>query len=312
MVRAYRTVRVAVPDTPAPEPGDESWEAFAQLSQRFQEHTALELEKENRLQASEKVWASVGYALTAVAKQRGWKHDSYAMKYQISQQIGIELADAASSLDPSPRTRAAMLEYREKEVSKTTNGFDTAKVLHDNFRANTIDMPDIKRRRAEAAKFLEELDKVLEDDGEFTPINRADQWRLARLSGLYDEANRIKRESGQKAMEAYLDDHFPLYKKIEWRRNAGDGDGSGGGVPNPDTPPDGGQDGGAIINGGGGLNLQRRENPDPPDKPAKPVASGGRSYPKRTEPKAPAQCKVAAGPAKERRRVIAPRPTARR
>ena len=235
--------KMEVPETPAPEPGDDSWEAFAQLSQRFQEHTDLEIEKDNRLQASEKVWASVGYALTAVAKQRGWKHASYDMKYQIAQQIGIELADAASSLDPSPRTRRALLEYREKEVSNTTNGFDTAKVLHDNFRANTIDMPDIKRRRAEAAKFLEKLDEVLEKDGEFTPINRDDQWRLARLNGLGRDFEKLRND--QKAQNAFLDEHFPRYRKIEWRRDDQPGDDDGGEAhpvarpPSVSPPPEG-------------------------------------------------------------------------
>lgn len=58
--------------------------------------------------------------------------------------------------------------------------------------------------------------------------------------------------------------------------------------------------------------LKRRENPDFSDKPAKGTASNGRHSPKRTEPKAPAQCKVAAKPGKERKRVKAPRPIAHR
>lgn len=227
------------PETPLPIPGDNSWEAFAQLSKRFQEHTTIELEKENRLQASEKVWASVGYALTAVAMQRGWEHDSYGKKYQIAQQIGIEIADASSSLDPSPRTRKAMLKHREKAVSNTTNGFDTARVLHDNFRANEIDLPDIRRRRSDAAKFLAKLDEVLEKDGEFTPINRDDQWRLARLNGLADEAHRANHTGGQKALDAFMKRHFPLYKKIEWRKDDRPGDDDGGASYSVGRPPAG-------------------------------------------------------------------------
>ena len=62
-----------VPDIPRPEPGDNSWESFAQLSERFRQHTAIEIKKGNRLQAAEKVWASLGYSIAAVGKQREWE-----------------------------------------------------------------------------------------------------------------------------------------------------------------------------------------------------------------------------------------------
>ena len=231
--------KMKVPETPAPEPGDDSWEAFAQLSQRFQEHTALEIEKKNRLQASEKVWASVGCALTAVAKQRGWKHDSYEDKHQVARQIGMELADADSSLTPSPRTRRAMQEHREEKIPEITSWFNAARNLHTNFRENTYDLEQVKEGQTAAAKLLEKLGAVLEKDRQTIPINRHDQWRLARLTGLDDEANRINRESGQGAMEKYLDGHFPLYKKIEWGRDDQRGDDDGGETQPVARPPSG-------------------------------------------------------------------------
>ena len=253
--------KMKVPETPLPEPGDDSWEAFAQLSKRFQEHTSLEVEKKNRLQASEKVWASVGCALTAVAKQRGWKHDSYEDKHQVARQIGMELADADSLLTPSPRTRRAMQAHREDEIPEIIGWFRAARDLHTNFRENTYDLEQVKEGQTAAAKLLQKLSEVLEKDPQTIPINPNDQWRLARLTGLDGEANRINRESGQKAMEKYLNDHFPLYKKIEWRRDGQRGDDDNGEAPpvarsRPGSPPPEGSQAKPIPQSGQGITAK--------------------------------------------------------
>lgn len=301
MVRAYRTVRVAVPDIPLPEPGDESWEAFAQLSERFQEHTDLELEKENRLQASEKVWASVGYALTAVAKQRGWQHDSYNLKADIARQIATELSDAATSLNPSRDTRAQMEQERKTFVQDFEGAFDRAFRLHQNFRTNNEQLHIIEEGKEMADGFLDELAEIRgREYHQFTPINGNDQARLVRLNGLSKEFDKVK--SNQKARKAFLDTHFPLYKKIEWRRKPGDDDdGGGSGVPVDPSPPGGPPS---------PVDLHRRERVT--TIPAEPRGWKSRR-PRSQEPKAPAAVAAqSAKPSRERRRVIAPRPTARR
>lgn len=311
MVRAYRTVRVAVPDIPLPEPGENSSKHLDQTSKRFQQHTAIEISKGNRLQASEKVWASIGYALSSVGELREWEHDSRFYKQLIARQVGNELAEAAA--DTRSMSNKERDEYFEGKLAEWMPPYDRALVMHNSFRQNELGLQSIKEAQVMAADFIRKLDEYkAKGYSDYTPRIREDQERLLRLNGHWEKYDKLS----QPEKKRYRDNLFPtgVTKRSEFpqQQSPDNDDGSGGGVPNPDPKPDGGQDGGAIINGGGGLNLQRRENPDPPDKPAKPAASGGRAYPKRTEPKAPAQYKVAAGPAKERRRVIAPRPSARR
>ena len=231
--------KMKVPETPLPEPGDDSWEAFAQLSQRFQEHTALEIEKENRLQASEKVWASVGCALAAVAKQRGWEHDSYVLKEDIARQIGVELADAKIPFDSSRETKEKMEQERKTYLPDFLKAWDRAFKLHQNFRNNTLHSPVIEEGQAMADEFLEELAEFREEDyHQFIPINREDQRRLVRLKGLGRDFEKLRND--QKAQNAFLDKHFPRYRKIEWRRDDQPGDDDGGESHPVARPPSGG------------------------------------------------------------------------
>ena len=311
MVREYRTVRVEVPDIPLPEPGQNSSEYLDQISKRFQQHTAIEISKGNRLQASEKVWASIGYALSSVGELRGWEHDSRFYKQLIARQVGNELAEAAA--DTRSMSNEERDEYFEGKLAEWMPPHDRALVMHNNFRQNELGLQSIKEAQVMAADFIRKLDEYkAKGYSDYTPRILEDQERLLRLEGRWDEYDKLS----QPEKRRYRDNLFPtgVTKRTEFpkQQSPDNDDGSGGGVSNPDPKPDGGQDGGAIINGGGGLNLQRRENPDPPDKPAKPMASSSNSRAKRQEPKALAQCKVATGPGKERRRVIAPRPAARR
>ena len=306
---------MVIKDIPLPPVGEMSPEQHTDVSRRFiLEHFPREKRKENRLQASEKVWGAVSHALIAVGKQRGWIVGEHNIQLQdVAIQLGAELDEANS-------VRKARRRGRRKRVNQPTKQdeflarFKVARSMHSNFYQNHDDFDAIDPARRNAEEFIKELESLLNrKPTAYTPRVTQDQKRLARLLGFgtrdltTDQLNEMFRK-GKTDPNGFSPNYG--YRKPDIPDD--DGGGSGGGVPNPDTPPDGGQGGGAIINGGGGLNLQRRENPDPPDKPAKPAASGGRSYPKRTEPKAPAQYKVAAGPAKERRRVIAPRPTARR
>lgn len=69
--------------TPLPAVGENDEKAYTQMSDRFKEHTVIEIEKENRLQASEKVWGSVSHALKAVAEQRGWQGDTHSATLRV-------------------------------------------------------------------------------------------------------------------------------------------------------------------------------------------------------------------------------------
>lgn len=224
------------PNIPLPEPGENSWKDLAQISERFQQHTALEIKKRNRLQASEKVWASVGYSLSAVAKQRGWEYDSYLLKRDVARQVGTELADASCSFDPSEASKEQLEDYRKDFLPNFLKAYERAKSLHDNFRNNGLDWPDVVEGQEMAETFLGQLAEFREKGyGQFTPINPSDQKRLVRLHGLNKAFKKIKSQSAQ---QRYLDDHFPRYVPIEWRGEQS-GDDDNGASPPVSRPPSG-------------------------------------------------------------------------
>lgn len=226
-----------VPGIPLPEPGDNSWEALAQISERFRQHTAIEIKKRNRLQAAEKVWASVGYSIAAVAEQRDWEYDSYHLKREVARQVSTELADASSPFSPSPESQEQMEAHRTAFLQDFLKAYDRAKLLHDNFRQNDLAWPDIVAGQKMAATFLDQLAEFREKGyGQFTPINQDDQRRLVRLNGLNKEFKKVKRQLDQ---EIYLQDRFPRYVPIEWRSERS-GDDDNGAAPMAARPPSGG------------------------------------------------------------------------
>lgn len=225
-----------VPGIPLPEPGDNSWEDLAQISERFRQHTAIEIKKGNRLQASEKVWASVAYSIAAVAEQRGWEYNSHHLKREVAWQVGTEIADANSSFDPSPESKEQMVKHREDFLEDFFKTYDRARLLHYNFRQNDLGWPDIEAGQKMAGTFLKQLAEFREKEySQFTPITEDDQRRLARLNGLNAGLRKFRRRSGQKR---YLNDHFPLYVPIEWRSESS-GDDDNGAAPPVARPPSG-------------------------------------------------------------------------
>ena len=233
-----------VPDIPLPEPGDNSWESLAQLSERFRQHTAIEIKKGNRLQASEKVWASLGYSIAAVGKQRDWEYDSFSLKSDILRQVGSELADANSPFDTTKASKKATEDHRKAYLKEFFKAHDRAFALHHNFRNNHLDWPSIEEGQEMVAAFLGELAEIREKGySQFTPINQSDQRRLARLNGLNEELKGIKRQSDQ---ARYLDERFPLNVPIKWRRERSGEDDNGAAPPvarppSGSPPPTGGQ-----------------------------------------------------------------------
>ena len=225
-----------VPDIPRPEPGDNSWEDLAQISERFRQHTAIEIKKRNRLQASEKVWASLGYSIAAVGKQRDWEYDSFSLKSDILRQVGSELADANSPFDTTKASEKAIEDHRKAYLKEFFKAHDRAFALHHNFRNNHLDWPSIEEGQEMVAAFLAELAEIREKGyRQFTPINQSDQRRLARLNGLNEELKGIKSQSDQ---GRYLNELFPLNVPMEWRSEPS-GDDDNGAAPPVARPPSG-------------------------------------------------------------------------
>ena len=204
----------AVPDIPLPPAGDMTPAQHAQISRRFLEHFHIEKRKGNRLQASEKIWGAVSHAISAVAAERGLKHGNYFEKQNVARQIGVELAEAATSSQ-------VPVEKRDSLVDNFLLPYERAENLHRNFHENKRTWPDIDGGQVLAAKFVEELDNYREKGySEFTPRNEYDSQRWAMLNG-----------HSSKKRDALA--RYPLERTInlDWRRPDGDDDGSGGGVP---------------------------------------------------------------------------------
>ena len=210
------------------------------MSDRFQEHAVIEIDKENRLQAAEKIWASVAHAVKAVAEYRGWAHDSPAKLYDGARQLGTE---AAAARCKSRRTRP-------KKAATFVKHCDGASRMRDNFYENGRDWPDILDARDDAQVFIAQRNAFRDQPpGRFRPREPADQRRVARLQGLDKEL----RDKAAAERQAYLDRVLPLRSASSvgfspaWGfRLPKNPDDEGGGIavepPRPDGPaPAGGQ-----------------------------------------------------------------------
>ncbi len=60
------------------------------ISRRFIAQARKELEDDDRLQASEKLWGATAHALKSIAAQRGWHHDDHLLIKQIATQLSDE------------------------------------------------------------------------------------------------------------------------------------------------------------------------------------------------------------------------------
>ena len=160
------------PETPLPAVGENDERAHVQMSDRFKEHTAIEIEKKNRLQASEKVWGAVSHALKAVAEQRGWQSDTHSALFDVARQLGRERVRATS------RTQRTRL----NKAGAFVKHLEVANGMHDNFYENQRDWPDILDARDDAQVFITQLDAIRDKPpGTFRIGDDADQRRLGRL-----------------------------------------------------------------------------------------------------------------------------------
>ena len=62
-------------------------------SRRLIAHAEIELEKGDRLQASEKAWGAVAHRLKSIAGQRGWEYETHRQVFGIIRRIADELGD---------------------------------------------------------------------------------------------------------------------------------------------------------------------------------------------------------------------------
>ena len=62
-------------------------------SRRLIAHAEIELEKGDRLQASEKAWGAVAHRLKAIAERRGWEYTAHRHVYRIAERLADEMGD---------------------------------------------------------------------------------------------------------------------------------------------------------------------------------------------------------------------------
>ena len=203
-----------VPETPLPEPGDSGEEAHATISHRFRQHTVIEVQKGNRLQASEKIWAAVAHQLKALAEDRGWANDSH-------QHIG----DIAWQL------------YRETGDRGIMDRFRNVESMHTNFYENERTWDRVEDAWVDAEELVERLETLRgQVPSAYRPRSESDQVRLARLMG-YDP-----RELSADQRRAVLE-LFPLnvsstagFAPNYGYRPPGPDGGNSGGTPTPRGP----------------------------------------------------------------------------
>ena len=70
---------------------------YAEASRTFLEKAREELDEEDFVQASEKLWGAAAQMVKAVAEPRGWRHDSHRALNQVVSRLAQETGDSAIS-----------------------------------------------------------------------------------------------------------------------------------------------------------------------------------------------------------------------
>ena len=206
-----------VPDTPLPAPGQSDEAAHAAISQRFREHTTIEIEKGNRLQASEKIWASVAHQLKAVAEDRGWANEAHPLLRDIARQLSYET--------------------RNRRVRDL---FRVIESTHRNFYENDIGWDEIEDAREDAEALIALLQDIrARPPGRYRITNESDQARVARLMGV--ELHTLNPEQRATVLARYpigTVSDVGFSRKYGYRPPEQDG-GNDGGTPVPRGPSGG-------------------------------------------------------------------------
>ena len=147
--------------TPLPQPGAASPEDRMTISRRFIQHAREELERGNRLQASEKTWGAMAQALKAIAQERGWRHRAHDNVVDIGHHIGTE--------------------YEHTYIIAATS---RANELHRNFYENSDNAEVIERTIDLIEDVLPDLEELrLAAPRPFVISRREDRARLRLLTG---------------------------------------------------------------------------------------------------------------------------------
>lgn len=107
-------------------------------SKRLLQHATEQLEKGDRLQASEKAWGAVAHQMKVVAEKRGWPYKTHRHVYEIADRLSEEMGD--------PTLRRL---------------FNTANTLHQNFYADEKPVSVLKKDIDDVKELLDILESTL-------------------------------------------------------------------------------------------------------------------------------------------------------
>ena len=145
-----------------PEPGAASVADRVQISKRMIQQAREELDKGDRLQATEKAWGSLAQMMKAHGQQRGWLNlGGHRTVGHIAQHLGAE--------------------YAEIDVLRAYVGADNG---HRNFYDNEMSPPEIDGIITVVESVLPPLEVALWEPPRPFMIRDADQrWRVRTLTG---------------------------------------------------------------------------------------------------------------------------------
>ena len=242
------------PNTPLPEPGFMTPDEHIQIRDRlWEDHLPMELDKDNRLQVSEKIWGSVAHTIIALGKQRDWKIGrSHGALERVVVQLGAEL-DEANGV-PAEAEDGARNKLRR--LLSVVNG------AHDNFYRNDKNNVRIGYAERDAAILLSRLEPLLDAPPQpYTPQDGNDQRRLAALLDI-PLTKRDSRNQEGKDRVAQLDQLFPRGKTDP------NGFSPNYGYRKPGTPDDDGGEAHPVARPPSG-------SPPPEGSRAKPIPQSG-------------------------------------
>ena len=148
--------------TPAlPEPGSATVEDRVQISRRFIQQARGELERGDRLQATEKAWGALAQMFKAHGQQRGWLNMG---SHRTVGHIARQLAD----------------EYDNGGILVAYVAADNG---HRNFYDNEMSPAEIEDIITVVARVLPELESALSESPRAFTIRDGDLWRVRTLTG---------------------------------------------------------------------------------------------------------------------------------
>lgn len=121
----------------------ESTIRYADASREFMGKAWDYLAIEDLPQAAEKGWGAAAEMVKALAEERGWRHRSHRLLYDIVEDLVDETGD-----------------------ENLSRGFQAASVLHTNFYENALRPRTVRRNLREVQQLLAELEPLLDRNPE--------------------------------------------------------------------------------------------------------------------------------------------------